>query len=709
MAPDPSPRPSPAAPAAYPPARRLDLVEPIFGHQVADPYRWLEDADSPESRSWAEAEDDLCRSWLDALPGRRRLRDRLEALVPGYVGPPLVIGRRRFFLRRLPGQDHAALVVDDAGEERVLIDPSALSEDHTVTLDGWAPSQDGERLAYLLSSGGDEESALRVMDVATGEVVDGPIDRTRYSPIAWLPGGHAFYYVRRQAPEEVPPGEDRYHRRVRLHRVGTDAAADPVVFGEGSDKTAYFGVATSADGRWLCVTVNLGTAPRNDCYLASLLPAGADERPGWRVVLEGVDAQAWPVLGRDDRLYVVTDLDAPRRRLAALDPADPGPSSWTDVLAEDPDGGVLDDVALAAGAVVAVRSRHAVSEVAIHDRGSGAVRAAVALPGLGSAGVTGRPDEGPETWIGYTDHVTPYRVLHLDVTTAAVSAWADPPGWDGAGLGGVGAQQVTYRSADGTDVRMFIISNGEGPDAPRPTILYGYGGFNIALTPEYSSSIVAWVEAGGAYAIANLRGGGEQGEEWHRDGMRDRKQHVFDDVAGAAEWLVASGWTTPAQLAVSGGSNGGLLVGAAITQRPELYAAAVCSAPLLDMVRYERFGLGETWNDEYGTAADPMELGWLLAYSPYHHVVPGTPYPAVLFTVFDGDTRVDPLHARKMCAALQWATTSDRRRKPVLLRREEKVGHGARSVTRTIALAADQLAWVAGQLGLPLSQRPGGA
>jgi prolyl oligopeptidase len=687
-------------PPSYPPARRLDLVEAILGHPVADPYRWLEDPDDPEGRAWAAAEDDLCRSWLAGLAGRQQLRGRLEQLLPGYVGPPLVIGERRFFLRRLPGQDHAALWVEDGARQWVLIDPSTLSEDHTVTLDGWAPSTEGDRLAYLLSEGGDEESALRVMDVATGAIVDGPIDRTRYSPVAWLPGGRAFYYVRRLAPADVPPGEERYHRRVYLHRVGADPAGDQLVFGEDSDKTSYFGVTTSTNGRWLSVTVSLGTAPRNDCYLAELGSPEAEGQPAWRVVLVGVDGQAWPLLGRDNRLYLVTDVDAPRHKLVVADPAHPDPSGWTDLLPEDPEGGVLEDVTLAGDAVVAVRSRHAVSEVAVHDRRSGARRATVALPGLGSAGVTGRPDEGAEAWIGYTDHLTPYRVLHLDVATAATTPWADPPGWSGTRLDAA-VRQVAYRSVDGTTVRMFIIAHG-GAESPRPTILYGYGGFDVSLIAEYSSSILTWVETGGVYAIANLRGGGEEGEAWHRDGMRDRKQHVFDDAAAAAEWLVANGWTTPEQLAISGGSNGGLLVGAAITQRPDLYAAAVCSAPLLDMVRYEGFGLGETWNDEYGSAADPIELGWLLGYSPYHHVVDGTPYPAVLFTTFDGDTRVDPMHARKMCAALQWATTSDPRRRPVLLRAEPKVGHGARAVSRSIDLAADQLAWLAGQLGLPV-------
>ena len=360
---------------------------------------------------------------------------------------------------------------------------------------------------------------------------------------------------------------------------------------------------------------------------------------------------------------------------------------------------MLESVALTTGGLVAVRSRHAVSEITVHDRTTGAVRDSVRLPGLGHADVTGRPDEGPEVWIGYTDHVTPYRVLHLDVPSATVTGAGGPPGWSDLTARETTARQVTYRSADGTEVRMFVIARG-GAASPRPAILYGYGGFGVSMTPAYSPTIAAWVEAGGVYAIASLRGGAEEGEAWHRGGMRAHKANTFDDLAAAAQWLMEEGWTTADRLGISGGSNGGLLVGAALTRRPDLYAAVVCSAPLLDMVRYERFGLGRTWNDEYGTAADPDELGWLLAYSPYHHVVPGTAYPAVLFTVFDGDTRVDPLHARKMAAALQWASTSDPQARPILIRREQRVGHGARSVSRTVDLAADTLSFLGHQLRL---------
>ncbi|MDP9073295.1 MAG: prolyl oligopeptidase family serine peptidase, partial [Actinomycetota bacterium] len=513
------------------------------------------------------------------------------------------------------------------------------------------------------------------------------------------------YYVRRLPPEQVPAGESQFHRRVSLHRVGTDPDQDIEVFGDQCDKTAYFGVETSRDGRMLAVTVSLGTAPRNDWYLGDLAGTGSVEAPGWRSVIEGRDAQSWPEFGLDGRMYVMTDLDAPRRRLVVVDPADPDPSRWRDLLPEDPQGAVLEGVALAGDSVVAMRSLHAVSQLAVHDRQTGALRQRPELPGVGTAVLTGRPDEGPEVWIGYTDHVTPYRVLHLDLGTGTgtsrLGTWAEPPGWAGPS-GSITARQVTYPSTDGTLVRMFIISPAGGHGGPGPTILYGYGGFNISLTPAYSGAIAAWVSAGGSWAVANLRGGGEEGEAWHRDGMRDRKQHVFDDFAAAARWLIDTGVTTPDQLGIMGGSNGGLLVGAALTQSPDLFAAVSCSAPLLDMVRYELFGLGQTWNDEYGTASDPVELEWLLSYSPYHRVRPSTGYPAVLFSVYDGDSRVDPLHARKLCAALQAATSRPPDQRPVLLRREANVGHGARALARTIDLTADQLGFLADQLGLEL-------
>jgi prolyl oligopeptidase len=349
----------------------------------------------------------------------------------------------------------------------------------------------------------------------------------------------------------------------------------------------------------------------------------------------------------------------------------------------------------------------------------------VPLPGLGTiGGISERPEGGHEAWFAYTDNTTPVSIRHYDARSGAVTLWARAPG--SVDVAAVRAEQVTFASKDGTEVRMLIISapdpgaeSSHGPRSPRATILYGYGGFGLSMMPAYSPTVLAWVETGGVWAIASLRGGGEEGEEWHRDGMRENKHHVFEDFEAAAEYLIAAGWTTPGQLAVSGGSNGGLLVGAAITRRPEQYAAAICSAPLLDMVRYERFGLGETWNDEYGTAADPAELEWLLSYSPYHHVRDGAVYPAVLFTVFDGDTRVDPMHARKMCAALQHVLATApgtdldgpggpaRPGGPVLLRHELAAGHGARAVSRMVSLMADTLTFAAFHTGHPAAGNSG--
>jgi prolyl oligopeptidase len=684
----------------YPPAHRLDLVERLHGFEVADPYRWLEDPGSEETEAWSGAQDELLAGWLDGRPGREAARRRLERLLgAGLVSVPVVRGGLAFFERRRGDQQHPVLMVREAdGSERPLVDPSALADDDTVTLDGWVPSLEGERLAYFLSSGGDEEASLLLLDVATGELVEGPIDRTRYCPLAWLPGGKTYYYGRRLPAGAVPEGEAAFHRRIWRHRVGTDPDGDELVFGEGRDKTEYHSLRVSLDGRWLLVAAAAGTAPRNDLYIADLVGDGT-----LRPVQEGVDAQTDGRVGTDGRLYLHTNLDAPRFRIAVADPLAPTPAGWRDLVAES--DAVVEGFALTDEAVVVASSRHAVGRVTVHDRQTGAPRAEVDLPGPGSVlGVSARPEGGDEVWVGYTDFTTPPRVYRYQVAAAAVELWMDAPGQVDLQVG-VTARQETYRSKDGTEERLFVLHReGLEPDGARPTILYGYGGFNVPLTPAWSAAAAAWVERGGVYAIANLRGGSEEGEAWHRAGMRDRKQNVFDDFAAAAEHLVAGGWTSSARLAISGGSNGGLLVGAALTQRPELFAAVACSAPLLDMVRYERFGLGETWNDEYGRADDPTELGWLVAYSPYHHVVEGTAYPAVLFTVFESDTRVDPLHARKMCAALQWATASDR---PVLLRREGQAGHGARSVRRTVELQADVLAFLAAEVGLDLDGAAG--
>jgi prolyl oligopeptidase len=731
-------------PGGYPAARRLDLVEDLHGYRVADPYRWLEDADSPETRQWLAAEQELWAGYRAGLPRGDEFTARVrELLRVGAVGLPTWRGSTRFAMRRDPDQEHAVLYVSDheisgmsgasvpdvpeggagngagdgpGGGERALIDPIAIDPTGRTTLDAWQPDKEGRLLAYQLSHGGDEESLLRVMDVATGELVDGPIDRCRYSGVAWLPGGKAFYYTRRLPPEAVPAGEAQYHRRVYLHVVGTAPETDAEVFGAGREKTTYYGASVSRDGRWLFISASVGTAPREDVWIADLT-ACDPAAPVLVPLMVGLDAMASPRVGRDGKLYVFTDLDAPRGRICVADPSAPGPGGWRDLVVEDPSAvlrsyAILDGSELGRPVLVVSRTRHAISEVSVHDLATGEFLRALELPGIGTVGGVGeRPEGGHEAWFGYTDYTTPAVVLRYDAITGTLDTWAAPPGAADRPPA-VTASQVTYRSKDGTQVRMVIIepagqtrgqlSGGrpvpaEGAAQARSCILYGYGGFDISQTPGYSANILAWVEAGGVYAVAGLRGGSEEGEEWHRAGMLDRKQNVFDDFHAAAEYLIATGITSRSRLAVWGGSNGGLLVGAAVTQRPDLFAAAVCSAPLLDMVRYERFKIGETWNVEFGSAAKPEELGWLLGYSPYHHVRDGVEYPAVLFTVFGNDTRVDPLHGYKMCAALQHATASGR---PVLLRAEGQVGHGQRAVSLMAAQAGDCLAFVAHETGL---------
>lgn len=696
------------SPLTYPPAPRGDDADVLHGITVADPFRALEDPDAPATEAWSKAQsvllDEHRTRWSARPHFHRRLGDLLRA---GAVGAPVWRGQRSFHTRRTPDQEHAVLLTTDPdGTERVLVDPAAIDPTGATTLDSWQPSKEGNLLAYQLSEGGTEESAVRVLDVHTGEIVDGPLPRTRVSPIAWLPGEQAFYYVRRQPPESVPPGEEQYHRRVHLHRLGTPHEGDVEIFGAGRDKTDFYGVSVSRDGRWLIISAAQGTSPRNDVWIADL-EATDPAAPELRPVVVGLDARTGVHVGRDGRLYVSTDLDAPRGRLAVTDPTRPEPEHWQDLLPEDPDA-VFDGFALLDGAeldqpvLLAARTRHAVAEVTVHDLTTGRQIGQVDLPGLGSiGGLIERPEGGHEAWFVYTDHTTPTTVLHYDARTATLAEWASNPG--AVTLPAVRSEQLTYRSADGTEVRMIVVApahDGPGPDRPRPAVLYGYGGFDISLTPAYSASILAWVEAGGIWAVTNLRGGSEEGQHWHRAGMRENKPNVFDDFHAAAEYLVDHGWTSTDRLAAYGGSNGGLLVGAALTQRPELFRAVVCSAPLLDMVRYEKFGLGQLWNDEYGTAADPVEFGWLYSYSPYHRVRPGTEYPAVLFTVFDGDTRVDPLHARKMAAALQEATSGDAQTRPILIRAEGQVGHGARAVSKSVELGADQLGFLAEMLGL---------
>ncbi|HWO67252.1 MAG TPA: prolyl oligopeptidase family serine peptidase [Umezawaea sp.] len=683
----------------YPSAERLDLVEDLHGHPVADPYRWLEDPADPRTAEWSGSQDLLAREWLDGLPGREALGGRLRDLMrTGSVSTPVWRAGRSFFTRRDPGQDHPVVRLREAdGTERVLLDVNELDPSGATTLDAWSPSDEGTLLAYQVSVGGNERSVLFVVDVDSGEPVEGPIDRCRYSPVGWLPGGEEFYYVRQLDPATLPEDERLFHRRVWRHRVGADPATDVLVHGDGLDHTYFYGLKVSPGGRWLVVNGAPGSVRRDSVWIADL--------HGDQVLRQVVDveagAQCTAWVARDGRLYLHTSLDAPRFRLCATDPATPTPEHWVDVVPEQEDS-VLDGAKWLDDALVVLRTRHAVSELHLHDPVTGEHRGEIPLPSTGSVhGMSTVDDErGDDVWFGYSDFVTPLSVFRYSLSRGVTELHAAAPG--AVDLPEVTTQQLEYTSADGTTVRMFVVSAERTPDFPRPTLLSGYGGFAVGRGPGYAATTLAWVEAGGVWVHASLRGGDEEGEQWHRAGMREHKQNVFDDFHSAAETLIRDGWTTPQQLAIMGGSNGGLLVGAALTQRPELYAAVVCSAPLLDMLRYENFLLGRLWAEEYGTAAEAEQFKWLLSYSPYHRVRPDVEYPSVLFTVFESDSRVDPNHARKMCAALQHATTSDPAKHPVLIRRETEVGHAGRSVSRAAGLAVDQLTFLAHATGLDL-------
>jgi prolyl oligopeptidase len=664
----------------YPPAPRLPIVERLAGHLVEDPYRWLEDPSDPQTVAWSSAQDALTRPALDGFAGRELVAERLRTLLSvGSEGPPAVRGELGFRQRRDGDQQHSVVVVgplDDAGTFRTLIDPQEIDPSGTTTLDGWRPSPDGRLLAYLLSTGGDEESAIHVMDVASGIDVEKPIQRTRYSPVAWLADGSGFYYARRLRADSP------FDRRIHLHVIGTEFESDPYVFGEGLDPRTYLDVDLSLDGRWLVVSATIGTAPRDDVWIADLHA----EKLEFAAIQVGVDARCAAYVAFDGRLYLWTDAEAPRGRLCCADPE--RPQEWTTLVPEDGEA-VLGGFAVLDDEVLISRSRHAIGEVSAVGRLDGLLRRQIPLPGVGSVhGITASASGGSQAWISYTDALTPAAVIDEQG-----SLWAAAPGTVPAG--GITTSVEIAKSADGTPVRIQVLMPAGAP-RPRPTVLYGYGGFNISMEPSYSAAALAWVQSGGVWAVAQLRGGSEEGEQWHRAGMREAKQNVFADFEAAARHLRASGLAD--KLGIYGGSNGGLLVGAAVTRQPALYDAVVCSAPLLDMVRYELFGLGATWNDEYGTAADPVELGWLLGYSPLHAVSQGVAYPPVLLEVFDSDTRVDPLHARKFAAALQWASETGGGG-TVLLRREAEVGHGGRSVDRTIALTVDTLSFLAAQLG----------
>ena len=678
-----------------PGAARDDVVDDVHGAKIADPYRWLEADATDRVREWTDRQNARTRAVLDPLPERATWAPRLrELLSVGLLSTPRPIAGGVFHMRREGEQRQAVLYVRDAvhAADRVLIDPNALDRDGLVTIDWYYPSPDRRYVAYGLSRGGDEMSTLHVLETATGSDLPDRIPHTRRSTVAWVPGG--FYYTVHPAPGSVPPGDENYYRRVRYHRLGDDPARDRLVFGEERPKEDIVNVSASADGRWILFGAFKGWT-KCDLYL---LDTDHQER-GLATVLEGEDAIATGFV-LDGRLWLRTNLDAPNYRVISAACDAPGSERWETVIPEGKD--VIEGFDRTRDRLAVLRLVRATSRLATYDL-AGREEREVPLPSLGAIEFVEGEHDGHR--IGYTfqSFTQPPIAFVGDARTAKADELVRlriPTGFD---PGNIAVEQRSYASGDDTSISMFIVHRKDiDLTGDVPTLLTGYGGFNISRTPVYSAGAAAWVEAGGIFALPNLRGGGEYGETWHRAGMLGNKQNVFDDFYAAAEYLAYAGWTTKEHLAIAGGSNGGLLVGAALTQRPELFAAAYCAVPLLDMLRYQNFRIARFWIAEYGSAEDPEQARWLRKYSPYHNVRAGVRYPPVLFTTAEGDSRVDPMHARKMAALLQ--AQSEDPESVVLLRVDRDAGHGiGKPLDKQVDDFADEYAFLAWRTGLRLN------
>jgi len=678
---------------AYPPTRRMDHADTYHGVRVEDPYRWLEQLGSPEVEAWVAAQNALARPWLEALPARAALVERLTRLwnYDQYGATvPVVKGGRRFFLEKKGLQDQAVLYwmpsVD--APPRVLFDPNALARDATIALADYVPSPDGRHVAYALTDGGTDWHTWHVREVDTGRDLPERLGLTKFTRVSWTPDASSFYYSRYPAKPDGS-GDDQQQVRVYHHRLGTVQHADPLVFEITDHPRRNPSAEVTHDGRWLVYTIYDGTVvnaiyvqerARHDAPVVRLLDA-------WDGLYEFLGNQG-------EVFYFKTTQAAPRGRVVAVTLSSPGPDTWREVIPERPE--CLAEVSLVGGHLIAHYLQRAHSHVRVH-RLDGSLRNEIALPGHGTvAGFPEDPDHD-EAFFSYTDYFTPPTLYRYDVASDTVVPFRRPRvDFDPSPYL---TEQVFYPSKDGTRVSMFITRRKDMQlDGDNPVLLYGYGGFDVSLTPGFSSAMAAWLEMGGVYAVANLRGGGEYGKDWHLAGTKTAKQNVFDDFIAAAEWLVREGYTRPQRLAAMGRSNGGLLVGAVITQRPDLFGAALPGVGVLDMLRYHTASANAyQWSSDYGTVEDPALLEALRAYSPVHNVRAGTCYPPTLVTTANLDDRVVPWHSYKFAAALQHAQGCAN---PVLIRVETRAGHGAGKPTwMQVEDWADQLAFAAWALG----------
>ncbi|MES2706819.1 MAG: prolyl oligopeptidase family serine peptidase [Verrucomicrobiota bacterium] len=685
---------SPAESLTYPAARRADTSDVLHGVKVADPYRWMEDIDSPETRAWVEAEAKTTTDYLHKLPRRAALLDRLKKLQDyDKLGVPRKIGGKLFYSRKTGLQNQAVMYwKNDApgAEEHVLLDPNTLSADGTIALKGHDITDDGKLLAYGLSEAGSDWERWKIREVATGKDLPDELRWVKFSNGSWSKKGDGIYYGRYAAPA---PGqelkEQNLNQKVYFHRLGEPQEKDTLVYERPDHPKWGLGAGETEDGKYLIISVSLGTKAENALFYRDL-QAG----PAAPVVelLPAFDAEYDLVGTTGDTFYLVTTQGAPNKRLIALDLKNPQPDKWRTLVPETPQ--VITAAHLLGGKWIVERMVDAHDDITVYDP-EGKKLDTVALPNFGSAGGFGGKQTDVETFYAVTGFDTPGTIYRYDTRTLKSTEYDRTKiDFDPAA---VTVEQVFYPSRDGTKVPMFLFhKKGLVKDGNNPVLLYGYGGFNISLTPSFSPNRLAWLEMGGVYAQVNLRGGGEYGKTWHEAGMKHRKQTVFDDFISAGEFLIKEKWTQPSRLAIQGGSNGGLLVAACLNQRPDLFACGLPAVGVQDMLRFHKFTIGWAWQEEYGSPDDSSDFGTIFQYSPLHNIKPGAKYPATMVMTGDHDDRVYPAHSFKYAAELQHSQGGDA---PILLRVDLRAGHGAGKPTiKALEEAADAYAFAAAAL-----------
>jgi prolyl oligopeptidase len=686
---------TPAAAPAYPIAPRGDHVDQYRSNKVPDPYRWMEDIDSPATRTWVEAEAKLSSDFLAAIPGREQIARRLTEIW-NYArwNAPEKHGSQWFYLHNDGLQNQSVLFTTAKPEQpaRVLLDPNGLAKDGTIALKATGYSDDGRLMAYGLSEAGSDWEVWRVRDVVSGKDLPDEIHRAKFTTASWRKDGSGFYYSGYSA---VPEGESlkapsQYHT-VFFHKLGTPQSQDRQIYVRTDDADWYVGAQVTDDGRYLIISANHGTDVKNTLLVADLSAPDSAVKP----VIAEPHANYTFIGNIGSTLYVQTDDDAPRFRVIAIDVARSDRAHWRTVVAESQD--TLDATTLVGHQLIA-QYLHDAHSVVRRYAPDGKEMGEIKLPGLGTAsGFAGRIDDAV-TYYSYTDYTTPASVYRLDLKTGQTALWRTPQ-LNAFKPAEYETQQVFYPSKDGTRIPMFVTGRKGTPlNGRNPTILYGYGGFNNSLQPQFSPAIAAWLELGGVYAVANLRGGGEYGRAWHEAGMKTHKQNVFDDFIAAAEYLDAQHWSSPGRLAILGASNGGLLIGAVEEQRPELFVAAVAQVGVMDMLRFREFTVGKGWEADYGSVDNEDEFKALLAYSPYHNVRSKVTYPATLILTGDHDDRVFPAHSFKFAAAMQ---NADPHGNPILIRIDLRAGHGAgKPLSKRVDEVADVYSFVLNEMGL---------